>query len=96
MSSRRDSRSLGLCEDASNFAQLAIEHDNAGNTASAIFYYSEAAEALLQAAFLDPTIAVNAHKKAYEYLERMEILRRGQGRNNFQIGHAFLYSCLLT
>lgn len=83
------SRSSGLCEDASNFAKRAIEQDNAGNIASAVFYYSEAAEALLQAAFLDPAVSVNAHKKAYEYLERMETLHRSQGSSNLHIPDGF-------
>ncbi|EDV27259.1 uncharacterized protein TRIADDRAFT_37459 [Trichoplax adhaerens] len=74
------SRSRGLCEDASNFAKQAIEQDTAGHVASAIFYYSEAAEALLQAAYLDPTMAVSTNRKAYEYLERIETLRSGQGK----------------
>lgn len=70
-----------LEQDAKNFAIKAVENDQKGNYVTAVFYYMEAAQALLNAAEAGSKIE-NITKKAEEYISRAETLKQTKGGNN--------------
>ena len=62
-----------LIDDGVKFATQAITRDQHGDARASIFFYKEAAAALLKADSYDPTREVRA--KAMQYIERVEYLR---------------------
>ncbi|XP_053323276.1 calpain-7 [Spea bombifrons] len=59
--------------DAVKFAKLAVVYDQAGKYKEAVFYYKEAAQALIYAGMAGSTLE-NIQDKIREYLERVEAL----------------------
>ncbi|XP_063308249.1 calpain-7 [Pelobates fuscus] len=67
--------------DALKFAKLAVVYDQAGKYKEAVFYYKEAAQALIYAGMAGSTLD-NIQDKIREYLERVEALYSAvQGQN---------------
>ncbi|XP_072859591.2 calpain-7 isoform X2 [Pogona vitticeps] len=62
-----------LEQDAVKFAQLAVQRDQGGRYQEAVFYYKEAAQALIYAAMAGSTLE-NISVKISEYLERVQAL----------------------
>ncbi|XP_060637815.2 calpain-7 isoform X3 [Anolis sagrei] len=62
-----------LEQDAVKFAQLAVQRDQGGRYQEAVFYYKEAAQALIYAAMAGSTLE-NIPGKISEYLERVQAL----------------------
>lgn len=62
-----------LCSDGFKFATQAVSYDKRGDAQAAVFFYVEAAEALLKAASYDSTLDVK--EKALEYVHRANVLR---------------------
>ncbi|XP_061229137.1 calpain-7 isoform X1 [Neopsephotus bourkii] len=59
--------------DAVKFAQLAVQRDHSGRYQEAVFYYKEAAQALIYAGMAGSNLE-NIHEKINEYLERVQAL----------------------
>ena len=70
-----------LIEDGVKFATQAVAYDQNGDGKSSIFFYKEAAAALLKADSYDASR--NVRSKAMQYIERVEFLRTqlGTGTN---------------
>ncbi|XP_054847839.1 calpain-7 isoform X1 [Eublepharis macularius] len=62
-----------LEQDAVKFAQLAVRRDQGGRYQEAVFYYKEAAQALIYAAMAGSTLE-NIPGKISEYLDRVQAL----------------------
>ncbi|KAM8981427.1 calpain-7 isoform 1-T1 [Sarcophilus harrisii] len=62
-----------LERDAVHFAQLAVQKDQGGRYQEAVFYYKEAAQALIYAGMAGSTLE-NIQDKINEYLERVQAL----------------------
>ncbi|XP_074126884.1 calpain-7 isoform X1 [Sminthopsis crassicaudata] len=62
-----------LERDAVHFAQLAVQRDQGGRYQEAVFYYKEAAQALIYAGMAGSTLE-NIQDKINEYLERVQAL----------------------
>lgn len=63
-----------LIQDGYGFASKAITSDQNGQHKLAHFFYVEASEAILKAIALDNTL-LEAKNKAYQYIQRAEILQ---------------------
>ncbi|XP_030366051.1 calpain-7 isoform X3 [Strigops habroptila] len=59
--------------DAVKFAQLAVQRDHSGRYQEAVFYYKEAAQALIYAGMAGSNLE-NIQEKINEYLERVQAL----------------------
>ncbi|XP_065609263.1 calpain-7 isoform X3 [Cyrtonyx montezumae] len=59
--------------DAVKFAQLAVQRDQSGRYQEAVFYYKEAAQALIYAGMAGSSLE-NIQEKINEYLERVQAL----------------------
>ncbi|XP_062473196.1 calpain-7 isoform X3 [Pezoporus occidentalis] len=59
--------------DAVRFAQLAVQRDHSGRYQEAVFYYKEAAQALIYAGMAGSNLE-NIQEKINEYLERVQAL----------------------
>ena len=62
-----------ICEDGYHFATQAVAYDTKGETQSAVFFYTEAANCLAKALSYDNTLDVR--DKAFQYIQRAELLR---------------------
>lgn len=66
-----------LCEDGKKFATEAVRYDQAGDVEQAIFFYSEASDALLKAWSADN--GLNIRPKVEKYIARAEELYQQKG-----------------
>nr|BAE90037.1 unnamed protein product [Macaca fascicularis] len=62
-----------LERDAVQFARLAVQRDHEGRYSEAVFYYKEAAQALIYAEMAGSSLE-NIQEKITEYLERVQAL----------------------
>lgn len=72
-----------LIEDGYRFATQAVTCDQKGDYQSAIFFYIEAANSLHKASSYDNALEVR--DKAFEYVDRAEVLRRQQAGKNIVV-----------
>ena len=66
-----------LCEDGYKLATEAVRYDQAGDVEQAIFFYSEASDALLKA--LSSDSGLNIRPKVETYIARAEELYQHKG-----------------
>ena len=66
-----------LCDDGRKFATEAVQYDQAGDVEQAIFFYSEASDALLKAWAVDNSL--NIRSKVEKYIARAEELYQQKG-----------------
>ena len=66
-----------LCDDGRKFATEAVQYDQAGDVEQAIFFYSEASDALLKASAVDNSL--NIRSKVEKYIARAEELYQQKG-----------------
>jgi cellobiose-specific phosphotransferase system component IIA len=66
-----------LCDDGRKFATEAVKYDQAGDVEQAIFFYSEASDALLKAWSVDNSL--NIRSKVENYIARAEELYQHRG-----------------
>ncbi|XP_028403793.1 calpain-7-like isoform X2 [Dendronephthya gigantea] len=69
-----------LCDDGVKFATEAVKYDQAGDFEQAIFFYSEASDALLKAWCEDNSL--NVRLKVEKYIERAEELYQSKGSDD--------------
>jgi cellobiose-specific phosphotransferase system component IIA len=67
-----------LCDDGRKFATEAVKYDEAGDIEQAIFFYSEASDALLKAWSVDNSL--NIRSKVENYIARAEELYQHKGQ----------------
>ncbi|XP_046839580.1 calpain-7-like isoform X2 [Xenia sp. Carnegie-2017] len=69
-----------LCDDGKKFATEAVKYDQAGDIEQAIFFYSEASDALLKACSADESL--NVRNTVKKYIARAEELHKYKGNDN--------------
>ena len=69
-----------LCDDGIKFATEAVKYDQAGDVEQAIFFYSEASDALLKAWSADNSL--NIRCKVEDYIKRAEELYQHKGNDS--------------
>ena len=78
-----------LCDDGKKFATEAVKYDQAGDIEQAIFFYSEASDALLKACSVDESL--NVRNTVKKYIARAEELHKYKGELNI-LNHQMIKS----